>query len=106
MPGTRKRRWPFVEQSQRDFAAATCQACALRARSASTDTLVGWAGLGAADQAVTPPQNQVLVSFGTGSLSKRRSFPRKRIQSLDGTFPKVCGVDSRGNDCGCNMSRK
>jgi hypothetical protein len=42
----------------------------------------------------------VLVSFGMEIHSNYRSFPRKRIQSDDSTFPKVCRVDSRfrGND--------
>jgi len=51
------------------------------------------------DGAILPLQ-RVLVSFGMGIHSSRRSFPRKRIQSGDGTLPKLSGVDSRfrGND--------
>jgi len=45
----------------------------------------------------------VLVSFGMGIHTSRRSFPSRSaggIQSDDSTFPKVYGVDSRfrGND--------
>ena len=52
-------------------------------------------------KAVGPAGNllRVLVSFGTGSLSKRRSFPRKR-ESASQTFGNALWTDSlfRGND--------
>jgi len=43
----------------------------------------------------------VVASFRITSLTNHRSFPRKReSSSYKGTFPEVCGVDSRlrGND--------
>ena len=52
----------------------------------------------------------VLVSFGMGIHSSRRSFPSRSaggIQSDDSTFPKVCGVDSsRHGGTGMTRSRK